>query len=89
MLRVSELYIYPIKSLVGIALSSIRLTDRGFLFDRRWMLVDTNNHFFTQREYPEMALLQVELTEDGLQVYHKKVYQKFYSYPFNLKATKK
>lgn len=71
MLIVSELYIYPIKSLGGIPLSSATLTDRGFQYDRRWMLVDENNCFFTQREFPEMALLHVEVKHDGLRVYHK------------------
>ena len=71
MLKVSELYIYPIKSLAGIAVDSALLTDRGFKYDRRWLLVDENNIFFTQREFHQMALLQVELINDGLKVYHK------------------
>jgi uncharacterized protein YcbX len=72
MLQVSELFIYPIKSLGGIAVSSAVVTDRGFQYDRRWMLVDKNNEFMTQREFAEMALLQTEILEDGLKVYHKK-----------------
>ena len=34
-------------------------------------MVDKNLRFLTQREFPLMALLQVELTETGLKVYHK------------------
>ena len=68
MLTVSQLFIYPIKSLGGIAVTSATVTDRGFQYDRRWMLVDENNCFLTQRELPQMALLQVALSEDGLQV---------------------
>ena len=71
MLKISELYIYPIKSLAGIAADSASLTDRGFKYDRRWLLVDENNIFLTQREFHQMALLQVELMNDGLKVYHK------------------
>lgn len=71
MLSVSELYIYPIKSLGGISLKSAALSDRGFEYDRRWMLVDKENHFLTQRVLPAMALLQVELTEKGLIIRHK------------------
>jgi uncharacterized protein YcbX len=71
MLTVSELYIYPIKSLGGIPLDSAALTDRGFAYDRRWMLVDTENRFLTQRELPKMSLLQVQLREDGLLIQHK------------------
>ena len=69
--RVSELYIYPVKSLGGIAVDSATLTDRGFQLDRRWMLVDDNNEFLTQREYPKMALLQTAITTDGVLVSHK------------------
>jgi uncharacterized protein len=72
MITVSQLYIYPIKSLGGISVSSVNLTDRGFEHDRRWMLIDDNNHFLTQREFSEMALLQVEILKNGLNVYHKK-----------------
>lgn len=68
MLTVSELYIYPIKSLGGITLSEAALTDRGFTYDRRWMLVDADNRFLSQREVAAMALLKVSLHEQGLWV---------------------
>jgi len=68
MLKVSEIYIYPIKSLGGIQLLQAEVTDRGFKYDRRWMLIDANNRFLTQREFPVMALLKVTLTDDGLLV---------------------
>lgn len=71
MLSVSELYIYPIKSLGGISLQTADLTDRGFEYDRRWMLIDEKHRFLSQREIPAMALLQVELTEKGPIVRHK------------------
>ena len=70
MLTVSELYIYPIKSLGGIALSHAEVTDRGLKYDRRWMLVDEQNRFLTQREYPQMALLKVQVENEGLLVAH-------------------
>ncbi|MGG9972598.1 MOSC domain-containing protein [Ferruginibacter sp. SUN002] len=70
-MQVSQLYIYPIKSLGGISITSAELTDRGFKYDRRWMLIDKKNNFLTQREFPQMALLQVTLTASGLQVSHK------------------
>ena len=71
MLIVSELFIYPIKSMGGIALSSATVTNRGFQYDRRWMLVDEQNIFITQRSFPQMALLQVSVTATGLHVQHK------------------
>lgn len=66
MLTISELYIYPIKSLGGIALDKATLTERGFEHDRRWMLVNADNQFISQREVSAMALLKVQLTEQGL-----------------------
>src|ERR1044072_6011043 len=66
MLTVSELYIYPIKSLGGIALNKASLIERGFEHDRRWMLVDAMNQFLTQREVNAMAFLKVQLAEQGL-----------------------
>ena len=71
MLAVSELYIYPVKSLGGFSVPAATITDRGFEYDRRWMLVDENNRFLTQREIPLMALLQAQLADNVLRVYHK------------------
>ncbi len=67
-MQLTHLYIYPIKSLGGIPLQEAGLTPRGMAFDRRWMLVDRDGHFFTQRKYPKMALLKTALTEDRLLV---------------------
>ena len=66
MLRVSQLNIYPIKSLGGISLDLVRVTDRGLYLDRRWMLVDEGGTFMTQREFPKMALIRPALAADGL-----------------------
>jgi uncharacterized protein YcbX len=68
MLQVSALYIYPIKSLGGIALDCAQLTDRGLQHDRRWMLIDANNRFLSQRENSRMALLKTAVTDAGLMV---------------------
>ncbi len=68
MLKVSELYVYPIKSLAGIKLDRAEVTDRGFKHDRRWMLIDENNRFISQREVAKMALLKVAIEDDGLKI---------------------
>ncbi len=82
MITVSHLYVYPIKSLGGVSLSSVNISDRGFEYDRRWMLIDENNHFLTQREFPVMALLQVEIMTNGLKVFHKENETDFILIPF-------
>src|SRR4051812_43852642 len=71
MLTVSDLFIYPIKSLGGIAVSSAAVTERGLQYDRRWMLVDEQNAFLSQREVAAMALFDVAVQEEGLLVTHK------------------
>ena len=71
MLKVSELFIYPIKSLGGIAVSSAAVTERGLQYDRRWMLIDEYNTFLTQREVAAMALFDVATHEEGLLVTYK------------------
>lgn len=71
MAQVSHLYVYPIKSLGGVSVTSVNITDRGFEHDRRWMLIDEHNNFLTQRECTTMALLQVDIKEKGLTIFHK------------------
>lgn len=67
----SEIYIYPIKSLGGIWLEQARLEERGLQYDRRWMIVDEEGIFITQRKHFELALLQVSISDDKLIVSHK------------------
>ncbi|MCY7346301.1 MAG: MOSC domain-containing protein [Pyrinomonadaceae bacterium] len=64
----SEINIYPIKSLGGISLKSAIVENRGLQFDRRRMLVDENNKFLTQREFTQMATIGVEILKSGLSV---------------------
>jgi uncharacterized protein YcbX len=70
-LTLSHIFIYPIKSLGGISLQSAKVEERGLQYDRRWMLVDKNGMFLTQREHPQMALFQVSIKDDKLEVTHK------------------
>jgi uncharacterized protein YcbX len=70
-LTLTEIYIYPIKSLGGISLQSAKVEERGLQYDRSWMLVDNNGMFLTQREHPQMALLQVNIKDEWIEVTHK------------------
>ncbi len=60
-LTLSELYIYPIKSGAGIAVSEAQITARGLQYDRRWMVVDAQGKFMSQRRFPQMALIGVAI----------------------------
>ena len=67
-LILSALYIYPIKSAGSISLASSRVEPRGLAHDRRWMVVDPAGRLVTQREFPRMRLIEVQLREGGLSV---------------------
>ena len=54
---IASIHIYPVKSLGGFSVPEVRLTDRGLEHDRRWMLIDPDGRFLSQRECPAMACL--------------------------------
>jgi uncharacterized protein YcbX len=82
MLQVSQLFIYPIKSLGGIAKQWVDITPTGFKHDRRWMLVDEQALFLSQRTHPQMALLQTSETEKGIIVRQAQNPSQFIEIPF-------
>lgn len=84
MFIVSDIYIYPIKSLGGFSVTEAMVTEKGFQYDRRWMLVDKEGIFMTQRQLPSMALLQTAIIPDGIYVYHKQHPEKNITIPFLL-----
>ena len=64
----ASLHIYPVKGLKGIDLSEARVTERGLEHDRRFMVVDPEGEFFTQREHPKMATIWTEIAGDELRL---------------------
>ncbi|SHL47459.1 MOSC domain-containing protein [Hymenobacter psychrotolerans] len=69
-LLLQDLYIYPVKSLGGIRVAHAEIEPRGLRHDRRWLLVDEQNRFMTQRQIPEMALLRVAPAHNGFLLTH-------------------
>ncbi len=63
------IYIYPVKSAGGISLQRAEVGFRGLKYDRRWMVVDKNLNFISQRNFPRLATVKVELTNDHLLMY--------------------
>ena len=56
--RVTALFIYPVKGCGGIALNSATLGLHGFEYDRHWLVVRASTHgFVTQRQFPRMCLI--------------------------------
>lgn len=82
-LFLSELNIYPVKSLAGISIASSILERRGLKHDRRWMLIDPEHNFITQRQIPKMGLIKVKALNKGLEFFHKSMGSLFV--PFNIK----
>lgn len=64
----SRIFVYPIKSARGIAVADTELHPSGPEHDRRWMLVDEEGMFLSQRKLPRMALLEPHLEGTDLVV---------------------
>lgn len=71
LLTLTGLYLYPVKSLGGYAVAEADVTARGLRHDRRWLLVDDNNRFMTQRQVPGLALLAVAPAHNGFLISHR------------------
>ncbi|MDP4263589.1 MAG: MOSC domain-containing protein [Bacteroidota bacterium] len=69
-LTVSEIWIYPVKSLGGIRVHTAKVLPKGLAYDRRWMLIDSHNKFMTQRIYPEMALFKLSYDSGDFFIRH-------------------
>lgn len=65
-MHVSALFTYPIKSCGGLTHTTIAFDPRGPLWDRRWVVTDSDGMFYTQRELPPMALIQPAFTGQSL-----------------------
>jgi len=65
-INVTQLFVYPVKSLAGIQLKQSNVDSMGLQYDRRWMLVTPDGMFMSQRKTPKMALIHTALEEGGL-----------------------
>ncbi len=65
-LYVSEIHIYPVKSLRGISLESSAIRFTGLAFDRQWMVISPDHRMLTQRTHPQMALVETALDGERL-----------------------
>lgn len=67
-MQLSEIRVHPIKSLRGVVVTEARVLPAGLAHDRRWMLVDEDGRFVSQREEPGLARLGMELVDGGYRV---------------------
>ncbi len=73
----TRLFYYPVKSTQGIETRAAPVSAAGLEHDRRWMVVDSENRFLTQRTHPHMARIvpavrggELTLTAPGLPELH-------------------
>lgn len=68
-LKVRSLYVYPVKSLAGIQVGSFEMDDFGPKGDRRWMIIDEDRRFVTQRKLPELARITTSLSRTSVSIH--------------------
>src|SRR5687767_11621726 len=67
-MKLSEINIYPVKSLKGISLDAAKVEARGLELDRRWMLTMPDGMSFTQMQFHRMATIAVGVERGQLKV---------------------
>ncbi|MGB0846412.1 MAG: MOSC domain-containing protein [Thiolinea sp.] len=70
MIKVSQLWSYPLKSGKGLSLQQARFDAEGMLNDRRVLAVDENGLFLTARRYPQLLQLACAPEESGWLLSH-------------------
>lgn len=67
-MELAAIRIHPLKSAAPIALDACEVLDRGPRHDRRYMVVDVDGVFVTQRDHPRMALIRTSLVPEGVEL---------------------
>jgi uncharacterized protein YcbX len=80
-MKVASLHIYPVKSVRSIDVAEAELTARGLVHDRRWLVVNPEGRFMTQRELPRMALIEGVPSDEGLRLVAPEMPNLFVSTP--------
>ncbi|CAH8236858.1 Flavodoxin reductases (ferredoxin-NADPH reductases) family 1 [Vibrio aestuarianus] len=64
--QLSQINIYPVKSVAGISQSTAWVEKQGLAFDRRFMVALADGSMVTARKYPSMVKISSMLVADGL-----------------------
>ena len=67
-MRLTSIHIYPLKAARAVDLDQARVEPWGLAGDRRWLLVDEDGRFISQREEPALARVVVSCAPDGIRV---------------------
>lgn len=68
---VESLHVYPIKSCGGVSVLKMDLDKKGPRFDRRYMIVDEQGNFITQRTEHGLTQVRCALVEQAICVQHE------------------
>jgi uncharacterized protein YcbX len=63
---IDDLWLYPVKALRGYARETVDVAIWGFDHDRRWLVVQPDGTFLTQRELPIMARVAARAGPDAI-----------------------
>lgn len=66
MMRVASLHIHPVKGMRAVDVARAQVEARGLAGDRRWLVVDANGVFLSQRSHAHLATMTARLTKGGL-----------------------
>ncbi len=62
----SQINVFPVKSVGGVSLSSAWVEKQGLSFDRRFMIAKADGSMITARKYPQMVTVKSALLADGI-----------------------
>ncbi|KJY67928.1 hybrid-cluster NAD(P)-dependent oxidoreductase [Vibrio nigripulchritudo] len=64
-IQLSQINVFPVKSIGGISLSKAWVESQGLTFDRRFMVATPDGTMVTARKYPNMVNIHAALQPDG------------------------
>jgi len=76
-MKLTQIWQYPIKSCQGIQLQEGMVGEEGLVGDRRFQLILPNGRFVTQREFPHMANIAVQLNKQSVDCFFNEQKQEF------------
>jgi uncharacterized protein len=69
-LRVSKLWIHPVKGCRAIEVDAVELDELGLVGDRRFLVIDSQGKALTQRSHSQMARIETQLDSETLALMH-------------------
>jgi uncharacterized protein YcbX len=67
-MRLASIHVYPVKGARGVTLPASDVLRSGLRHDRRFMLVDADGQFMTQRRHPKLAIVDVTIGAESITI---------------------